>query len=201
MTEGTLTMSQRKLVEEMLHKFEMSNCTPFATPMIVPSKLSSNDSPKTVDEQQLMKTFSYRRILGNIRDLVSCTRSNLSYSTSFLSRFMQNPGVAHWNALKRVLRYLQYTKDIGLTYKSFQSRNSSQINGWLQTPLVGSTDSDWGGDLDTSRSTSGMVFTFADGAIAWRTKRQVSVALSSTEAEYVAAALTAKRRIVDKDDH
>mgnify|MGYP000385546506 FL=1 len=190
--EGTLTMTQGKLVEEILHKFEMSECKPIATPMTVPCKLSTNDSPKTEEEEKLVQTLPYRQILGSIRYLVSCTRPDLSYSAGFLSRFMQNPGIAHWKALKRVLRYLQYTKDMGLTYKRFQSSNSSQLNGWLQTPLVGWTDSDWGGDLDTSRSTSGMVFTFAGGAIAWRTKRQASVALSSTEAEYIAAALTAK---------
>ena len=110
--EGKLTMSQRILVEEILHKFEMSDCKPIATPMTVPCKLSSNDSPKTVEEEQLMKTLPYRQILGSIRYLVSCTCPDLSYSAGFLSRFMQNPGVAHWNALKQVLRYLQYTKDI-----------------------------------------------------------------------------------------
>ena len=82
-----------------------------------------------------------------------------------------------------------------LTYRNFQFQYSSQLNGWLHAPLQGWTDSDWGGDIDTSRSTSGMLFTFAGGAIAWRSKRQTSVALSSTEAEYVAAALTAKEGI------
>ena len=87
-TEGTLTMSQWKLVEEILHKLEMSDCKPIATPMTVPCKLSSNDSPKTVEEEKLMKTLPYRQILGSIRYLVSCTRPDLSYSAGFLSRFM-----------------------------------------------------------------------------------------------------------------
>ena len=190
--EGTLTLTQQKLVDDILQKFEMVDCKPISTPMTVPCKLSTNDSPMSIEEEHIMKTLPYRQILGSIRYLVSCTRPDLSYCAGFLSRFMQNPGLAHWQALKRVLRYLKYTKDMGLTYRSFQSKNSSQLSEWINTSLVGWTDSDWGGDLDTSRSTSGMVFIFGGAAIAWKSKRQVSVALSSTEAEYVAAALTAK---------
>ena len=90
-TEGTLTVSQQKLVEEILHKFKMSDCKPIATPMTVLCKLSSNDSTNPVEEEKLMKTFPYRQILGSIRYLVSCTHPDLSYSSGFLSRFMQNP--------------------------------------------------------------------------------------------------------------
>ena len=80
---------------------------------------------------------------------------------------MQNPGTAHWQALKHVLRNLQHTKDISLTYQGFQSSNMSQLNGWMHGPLLGWIDSDWGGHIDTSRFTSGMVFIFASGGIAW----------------------------------
>ena len=192
-TEGKLTLSQRKLIEEILEKYDMKDCKPIQTPMTVPCKLSTDDCPKTTMEEEIMATIPYRQILGSIRYLVSCTRPDLSFCAGFLSRFMQNPGLEHWKALKRILRYLQHTKDMVLTYHTFQIQNPSQLNGYLHTPaLDGWTDSDWGGDIDTSRSTSGMVFTFAGGAIAWRSKRQSSVALSSTEAEYVAAALTAK---------
>ena len=142
-----------------------------------------------------MASLPYRQILRSVRYLVSCTRPDLSFCAGFLSRFMKNPRIAHWQTLKRVLYYLQHTKDMVLTYCRFQFQNSSQLNGWLHAPLQGWTDSDWGGDIDTSQSTSGMLLTFAGGAIAWRSKRQTSVALSSTEAEYVAAALTTKEGI------
>ena len=97
-----------------------------------------------------MMSLPYRQILGSIRYLVSCTRPDLSYCASFQSKFTQNLGLAHWQALKRVLRYLKYTKDMGLTYRSFQSKNSSQPSGWINTSLVRWMDSDWGGDRDTS---------------------------------------------------
>ena len=191
-TEGTLSISKKKLIDDILRKYEMQECKPISTPMTVPCKLSIDDSPSTQTEVQFMETIPYRQILGSIRYLVSCTRPDLSFSAGYLSRFMQNPGVKHWEALKRVMRYLQYTKDMTITYKSFQSWNTSSLEGWHTSPLQGWTDSDWGGDVDSSRSTSGMVFMFAGGAISWRTKKQTTVALSSTEAEYVAAALAAK---------
>ena len=139
----------------------MANCKPIHTPMVVPCKLSMNDCPSTSREEEFMATLPYRQILGSIRYLVSCTRPDLSFCAGFLSRFIHNPGVAHWQALKRVLRYLQYTKDMGITYHNFQIQNSSHRNGYLQAPLCGLSDSDWGGDIDTSWSTSGMAFLFA----------------------------------------
>jgi hypothetical protein len=87
-TKGTLTLSQRKLVEDILEKYDMADCKPIQTPMTVPFKLSSNDSPQTKMEEQLMKTLPYRQILGSIRYLVSCTRPDLSFCVGFLSRFM-----------------------------------------------------------------------------------------------------------------
>ena len=165
--KGTLSLSQKKLVEEILQKFEMMDCKPISTPMTVPCKLSTNDSPKSIEEEQVMASLPYRQILGSVRYLVSCTRPDLSYSASFLSRFIQNLGIAHWQALKHVLRNLQHTKDISLTYQGFQSSNMSQLNGWMHGPLLGWIDSDWGGHIDTSRFTSGMVFIFASGGIAW----------------------------------
>ena len=139
----------------------MANCKPIHTPMVVPCKLSMNDCPSTSREEEFMATLPYRQILGSIRYLVSCTRPDLSFCAGFLSRFIHNPGVAHWQALKHVLRYLQYTNDMGITYHNFQIQNSSHRNGYLQAPLCGLSDSDWGGDIDTSWSTSGMAFLFA----------------------------------------
>ena len=82
-----------------------------------------------------------------------------------------------------------------LTYKAYFGADNSKIQAWLSTPLQGWTDADWGGDVDSSHSTSGFLFTFAGGAIAWHTKKQATVALSSTEAEYIATMLTVKERL------
>ena len=189
---GILSLSQAKYVDNILNKFDMAECSPISTPLTVPCKLSSRDSPQNNEEACVMKNIPYRQVLGSLRYLVSCTRPDLSFSTGFLSRFMEKPGLNHWAALKRVLRYLKYTRNMVLTYKAYFGADNSKIQAWLSTPLQGWTDADWGGDIDSSRSTSGFLFTFAGGAIAWRTKKQATVALSSTEAEYIAATLTAK---------
>ena len=74
--EGTLTLSQKKLVEDILKKFDMADCKPIRTPMTVPCKLSSNDSPQTIMDEKIMASLPYRQILGSVRYLVSCTRPN-----------------------------------------------------------------------------------------------------------------------------
>ena len=90
---------------------------------------------------------------------------------------MSKPGKKHWIGVKRVLRYIKGTLDYGLIYKSSDTNNII---------LEGYSDSDWGGDLSTRKSTSGYVFKIGNCTISWRSKRQSIVALSSTEAEYVA---------------
>ena len=112
---------------------------------------------------------------------------------------MANPGPKHWIALKRLLRYLKNTRHLALTYSASQSESapSTLVQGWTNpsSQLCGWSDSDWGGDVDGRKSTSGYVYTLAGAAIAWRSKKQTTVALSSTEAEYVAAALAAKEGV------
>ena len=87
-----------------------------------------------------MATLPYRQIQDGIRYIVSCRQPNLFVFVGFLSRLMQNLGMEHWKALKRVIRYLQHIKDMFLTYQNFQSQNPSQVEGYLCTPLDGWID-------------------------------------------------------------
>jgi hypothetical protein len=96
---------------------------------------------------------------------------------------MSKPGPLHWAAVKRILRYLKGTLDMKLCL------GGNDIN------MRGYCDADWGGDLDTRRSTTGYVFFIGDGAISWNSKRQPTVALSTTEAEYMATTQAAKEAI------
>ena len=91
---------------------------------------------------------------------------------------MADPGPAHWMAVKRILRYLQGTRNHGLVFTAGD-----------QDMLLGFSDSDWAGDIVTRRSTSGYVFKLGQSTISWSSKRQQTVAKSSTEAEYVALAM------------
>lgn len=114
---------------------------------------------------------------------MSGTRPDICHACNFLSKFMHNPGIKHWKALLRIARYLKSTRNLGICYHRTQSSTSS---------LLGWSDSDWGGEIDSRRSTAGFVFTLAGGAITWQSKRQVAVTLSTAEAEFVAVALAAK---------
>ena len=91
-----------------------------------------------------------------------------------LSQFLNNPSSKHMLAVKRVLRYLQGTPSLGITY------------GPPPTRLTGYSDADWAGDINTRRSTTGYVVMLNNGAVAWRSQRQPTVALSTMEAEYMA---------------
>ena len=196
----SISLSQSQYIDTILKRFDMLHCKPINTPMTAPCKLSLDDSPKNDRERSEMEVVPYKQVLGCIRYLVSCTRPDICFAAGFLSRFMANPGPKHWIALKRLLRYLKQTQHLALTYSASQSESepSTLVQGWTNpnsSQLCGWSDSDWGGDVDGRKSTGGYVYTLAGAAIAWRSKKQTTVALSSTEAEYVAAALAAKEGV------
>jgi ribonuclease HI len=97
---------------------------------------------------------------------------------------MARPTTAHWAVAKGVLRYLAGTKDYGITY-----------GGIGQIKVIGYCDADYAGDIDTRRSTTGYVFTIGGGAVSWSSRRQATVAASTTEAEYMAAAAATKEAL------
>ena len=112
-----------------------------------------------------------------------CTRPDICYSVSMVSRYQLNLGPKHWQAVKHILKYLQRTRDYMLIY-----RCEDLIS-------IGYTDSDFQSDLDFRKSTSGCVFTLGGGAITWRSVKQSCIADSTMEAEYVAACEAAKEAV------
>lgn len=131
---------------------------------------------KSGDEKEVDGTF-YRSLVGSLMYLTA-TRPDLTFSVSILSRFMESPKRIHWEAGKRVLRYLCGTLTEGILYRKVGDSS-----------LVGYCDSDWGGSVDDCKSTSGYVFSIGSGAISWATKKQSVVALSTAESEYISLAL------------
>nr|GMD40766.1 Retrovirus-related Pol polyprotein from transposon TNT 1-94 [Ipomoea batatas] len=107
-----------------------------------------------------------------------CTRPDLAYAVSVVSRYMHSPGKEHWNAVMWILRYLKGTSSLGLVF----DRSSS-----VSTDIVGFVDFDYGGDLDRRRSLSNYIFTLRNCAISWKAMHQYIAALSTTDAEYIAA--------------
>lgn len=183
-TNQTLIVHQSSYIDSMLKEFGFSHIKSAVSPLPITCKLTLKDCPTNIHEKEFMSQFPFRPLIGKMRYLVTGTRPDICYACNFLSRFMHNPGMAHWKSLVRVVRYLKHTTNYGI---KFSSQSTSQ-----PIPLLGWSDSDWGGESDTRRSTAGFVFTLAGGAITWQSKRQTSVTLSTAEAEFVAVALAAK---------
>ncbi|XP_073131806.1 secreted RxLR effector protein 161-like [Henckelia pumila] len=105
---------------------------------------------------------------------MSCTRPDIAYAVSKLSRFTSNPGADHWKAIIRLLRYLRYTRDHGLHY----TRYPAVIEGY--------SDANWISDMKDSKSTSEFVFTLGVAAIAWKSSKQTVIARSTMESVFIA---------------
>ncbi|KAK8913818.1 hypothetical protein KSP39_PZI024059 [Platanthera zijinensis] len=163
---GKISISQTKYAAEILTRFRMENAVPISTPMEFGLKLSKDGDEKTVDSSL------FRSLVGSLMYLTA-TRPDIMFVVSLISRFMENPKQSHWEAGKRILRYLGGTLDHGILYEKVENYQ-----------LVGFSDSDWGGSFDDSKSTSGCVFSIGSGVISWQSKKQKVVALSTAEAEY-----------------
>lgn len=136
-----------------------------------------------LDEDNLIENVPYRRLVCSLMYISLVTRPDIAYSVSYLSRYLDKPTTQAWNAAKRVLRYLRSTKHLGLRYMK-------RPNG-----LEGMCDADWGGDRQTRKSVSGFVCFHAGNPIAWHSRKQNCVALSSMEAEYISAGSAAQELV------
>jgi hypothetical protein len=123
-----------------------------------------------------MKVVPYNSAVGSLMYAQVCTHPDLAFVTGMLGRYQKNPGNPHWDGAKKVLRYLQSTKDIILTYEK------------SDTPLeiVGYSDLDFADCLDTEKSTSGYIFTLTNGAISWKSSKQTITTSLTMYAEFVA---------------
>lgn len=185
---GTLRMDQEEYIKGIMDRFGMEKCKVSPTPLCPRSKLSVNQGPSDDNERARMAAMPYREAIGSLMYLMVSTRPDLAQAVGILSRFLNDPGEAHWVEVKRVFRYLQGTRDLGLVYSMGQG-----------VILEGYTDSDWAGDVDDRRSTSAYVMLLGKGAVSWKSKRMSSVALSSTEAEYMASTEASKEVLWIKD--
>ena len=155
----------------------MTECNPRYTPLPSGIVLTANMAPKSDAERLFMRDKPYRQLLGALMWAQAATRPDLSFAITLLAHFQSNPGPAHWKALLHVLAYIKGTLNHKILY-------SKELGG--STKPLGYVDADYGGDLDTRRSTSRYVFLMARGPVSWSSKRQQTVALSTTEAEYMA---------------
>lgn len=184
-TEAGIFISQSKYAKEVLERFNMQDVNSVKTPIVPGCKLTREGSGELVD------ATIYKQMVGSLMYLTA-TRPDLMYATCLVSRYMEKPTTMHQLAVKKILRYLKGTIDLGVMY----SRSGN-------TELKGYADSDYAGDVDDRKSTGGYVFMLGTGAISWSSKKQAVVTLSTTEAEFISAAMCAcqavwLRRILHK---
>ena len=177
--EHTLKMSQQRLASELVDKYGLKEGKTKNVPMSPDIKLIQAEVDKVLDKE----VYQYSELVGSLLYLSICTRPEISQAVGVLARYMSRPSMEHWTAAKAVLRYIAGTLDQGITFRQ------------TEAPVEGYCDADYAGDLDTRRSTTGFVFILSGGAISWSSKLQPTVAVSTTEAEYMASAQAVKEAL------
>ena len=170
--KSDIRLCQTNYALRILEEFKMKECNSAKTPMECRLRLNREGEGEEVE------STSFRKLIGCLRFL-SLTRPDLIFSVSYLSRFMSKPFSNHLAAAKRILRYIKGTSDYGLVFGKDK-----------ECKLVGYCDSDYAGDLDDRKSTSGNVFFYGSKPISWNCCKQKVIALSSCEAEYISAAVS-----------
>lgn len=181
--KGVLQLSQAKYIDRILQRFDMSSTKPVSSSLANHFRLSIEQSPKSKEERDLMAKISYASAIGSLMYAMVCTRPDIAHAVGVVSRFMANPGKQHWEAVKWILRYLRGSTDRCLCFR----RGDVALQGFV--------DADFAGEVDRRRSTTGYVFTVGTTAVSWISQIQKIVALSTTEAEYVAITEASKEMI------
>jgi len=171
-------MHQTAYILRIIKRFNMMDANPVSVPADSHTILTDNDQD-TVN-------VPYREAIGSLMFLALVTRPDIAFAVNVASRYVNNHKNNHWMAVKRIFTYLLSTIDYDLLYKN--QDNNNEI-------LVGYSDADFAGDIDTRRSTTGYIFTIDNMPVTWTSQRQKLVTLSTTESEYVAAASAAKEII------
>lgn len=176
-------LSLKSYVKKILQRFNMQDCKPILTPFPTNVKLSSKMSPGSEEERMEISRILYASAVGSLMFAMICTRPDIALAVGVVSRYMAEPGREHWEAVKRIFRYLKRTSDVALCY----GESGLTVKGYV--------DSDYAGDLDGSKSTTGYAFTLSGGTVSWVSKLQSVVAMSTTEAEYVVAAQASNKAV------
>eukprot|EP00963_Diacronema_lutheri_P009628 scaffold869_cov399-Pavlova_lutheri.AAC.1 len=175
--KGMVFISQESYIENILQRFHMDKCQAVSTPLEPGVKFTTANQNTTID-------FPYQELVGCLMYLAVCTRPDIAFVTNCLARFVVAPTNTHVTIAKRVLKYLSGSKSHGLL---LGSHNQNLLEGYC--------DANYGTCEVTRRSTTGYLLTFAGSLISWQTKLQKTVATSTTEAEYMAAAAAAKEAL------
>ncbi|CAI7917088.1 unnamed protein product, partial [Closterium sp. NIES-54] len=176
--QRTITLTQSHMVQQVLQRFGFTYSSPQSTPLPTGHSLSAPPSDESVEP-----SGPYPELVGCLMYLMTCTRPDLAFPLSLLARYVA-PGrhrKVHWDALKRVLRYLCSTSGMGLV-----------LGGRARVVLTGHADASCVDDLATQRSSQGYTFSLCSGSVSWRSTHSSSVLSSNCEAEIYAGAMAAQ---------
>ena len=173
-----IRMHQKQYISATLEKYGLSDAKVVATPADNNVNLKKDDGVSNTVDPTL-----YQSMVGSLLYAAIATRPDIAQAVGVVSKFSSKPNEAHLTAVKRILRYLKGTGDLALKYEKSKG------------VLVGYSDADWAGDMDDRHSTSGNLFLMAGGSISWLSKKQPVVALSTSEAEYVALSVATQEAV------
>ena len=178
----TIFINQARYVSDILQRFQLDQANPVLTPADTHMPLQATLGP---DDHPLPPSIPYREAVGCLMYAMVLTCPNIAYAVSRVAKYTSNPHTSHWTAVKRIFRYLSGTLNMGLSY--YGSTQDFTLRGYC--------DADYAGDHEDRKSRTGYIFLLANGAIAWCSKRQGCTADSTTEAEFVAMAESAKEAL------
>jgi hypothetical protein len=176
--DGSVAVCQENYTKKILQRFNMDECNKVATPI---EKLNADHELSV----ELNERVPYREAVGSLIYLTVGTRPDIAFAVSVVSQTLDRPTNADWENVKRILKYLKGTSNLNIVYQADQPAGV----------LLTYSDADYAGDVKTRKSTSGVVCKYMGGAISWMSQRQKSIALSTTEAEFMAASEAAKEII------
>lgn len=175
-----ISIDQSKYASEILEKYSMAESKPATTP----SENGTQLSVKMIENEDVTGTVPYQAAVGSILYLAQGSRPDIAFAVNDVSRFNDRHGKEHWTAVKRIMRYIKQTVNYCILYRY---SDDGDLHGYC--------DSDFASDVDKRRSCTGFVFKLAEGAVSWGSKRQQTVALSTTEAEYMAMSFATQEAI------
>jgi hypothetical protein len=171
---GTIRLNQVGYIERMAKRFQLENCNPVATPLDHSLSLvkAAPDSPRA--DQTL-----YQELAGSLNHLAITSRPDISHAVSKICQFNQDPTITHYYAARRILKYAISTKHFTVKFGGREFNN-------IGYKIDAYADADWGSNLPDRKSTTGYIFIMFGGPISWTSRKQLTVALSTMEAEYMA---------------
>ena len=175
--DKVLYLSQPDYIKKILKKFHMTDCHPKDLPASPGCRLVLNVGEDSLED------VPYREAIDSLLYLTIVSRPDIAFAVGQAAQFSENPQKHHWVAVRRIFAYLKGTQDYGIRF------------GPNHDCLRGYSDSDFAGDLNSRRSTTAFIFILNGGPVAWASRRQPCVTLSSTESEFVAACEAAKEAV------